>query len=135
MVPKRFWRDMPTTAFDGDTSDWIAVLPLAAIEQHGPHLPLGVDAFIAEGFVERCAAALPKDSMATFLPVQQICKSNEHINFPGTLTVGWETAINSWLDIGTSLSRASCKKMDSSSLPTLAGRLDTTTSKRASSGT
>ena len=111
MVPKRFWRDMPATAFEGDTSNWIAVLPLAAIEQHGPHLPLGVDAFIAEGFVERCAAALPDDSPATFLPVQEICKSNEHISFPGTLTVGWETAISSWLEIGASLSRAGIRKL------------------------
>lgn len=111
MLQKRFWRDMPTTAFDGDTSDWIAVLPLAAVEQHGPHLPVGVDAFIAEGFVERCASALPDDSPATFLPVQQICKSNEHINFPGTLTVGWETAIQSWLDIGISLTRAGIRKL------------------------
>ena len=111
MLPMRFWRDMPTTAFDVDTSDWIAILPLAAIEQHGPHLPLGVDAFIAEGFVQRCAAALPEDSLATFLPVQQICKSNEHTSFPGTLTVGWEAAIQSWLDIGVSLARAGIRKL------------------------
>ena len=52
---KRFWRDMPTAAFDGDTSNWIAVLPVAAIEQHGPHLPLGTDAMIAEGLVARAA--------------------------------------------------------------------------------
>ncbi|MEM7427470.1 MAG: creatininase family protein [Pseudomonadota bacterium] len=111
MLPKRFWRDMPTTAFDGDTSEWIAVLPLAAIEQHGPHLPVGVDAFLAEGFVERCAAALPERSPATFLPVQQVCKSNEHVSFAGTLTVGWETAIRSWIETGDSLARAGLRKL------------------------
>ena len=101
---------MPTTEFDGDTSEWIAVLPLAAIEQHGPHLPVGVDALIAEGMVERCAAALPMDSPVTFLPLQEICKSNEHLGFAGTLTLDWDTTIRSWLEIGESVARAGVRK-------------------------
>ena len=108
---KRFWRDMPTTAFDDDTSGWIAVLPVAAIEQHGPHLPVGVDAMIAESLVERAADALPDNSPATFLPVQQTGKSNEHINFPGTLTLNWSTAIKSWINIGDSITRAGLRKL------------------------
>lgn len=111
MIPKRYWRDMPTTAFEADTSEWIAILPLAAIEQHGPHLPVGVDAVIAEGMVARCAQALPETSLATFLPLQQVCKSNEHLSFPGTLTVGWEAIIKTWLDIGDSLARAGIRKL------------------------
>lgn len=111
MGPKRYWREMPTTAFARDTSGWIAILPLAAVEQHGPHLPVGVDAMIAEGLVARAAEALPKDSPATFLPVQQVCKSDEHIGFPGTLTVGWETAIRTWLEIGESIARAGVSKL------------------------
>ena len=111
MTPKRFWRDMPTTMFGPQAADWIAVLPLAAVEQHGPHLPVGVDAFIAEGLVARCAAALPADSPVTFLPVQQVCKSNEHISFPGTLTIDWETTIKSWLQIGDSIARAGVRKV------------------------
>ena len=43
MPPAHYWYEIPTTLFAGDTSDWIAVLPIAAIEQHGPHLPVGVD--------------------------------------------------------------------------------------------
>ncbi len=108
---KRFWRDMATTEFAGNTSEWVAVLPLAAIEQHGPHLPVGVDAFIAEGLVEHSAAALPDESKATFLPVQQVCKSNEHISFPGTLTIGWQETIQSWIDVGESISRAGVRKL------------------------
>lgn len=111
MTPKRYWRDMLATAFSGDTSAWIAVLPLAAVEQHGPHLPIGTDAFIAEGLVERCVQALPADSPATFLPVQQICKSNEHAGFPGTLTLDWDTTVRTWLDIGASLDRAGIRKL------------------------
>jgi creatinine amidohydrolase len=110
--PRRHWREMTTRDFsDADTGDWIAVLPIAAIEQHGPHLPVGVDALIAEAMVERCAAALPEGSPATFLPVQQVCKSNEHIAFPGTLTLDWDTAIRSWLQIGESVARAGLRKM------------------------
>ncbi|MGI9354295.1 MAG: creatininase family protein [Rhizobiaceae bacterium] len=108
---KRFWRDIPTAAFDGDMSHWIAVLPVAAIEQHGPHLPVGVDAIIAEGVVERAAEALPSNSPTTFLPVQEIGKSNEHINFPGTLTLDWETTVKAWIDIGNSVARAGLRKL------------------------
>lgn len=110
--PKRFWREMTTRDFAAAaTGDWIAVLPVAAIEQHGPHLPVGVDALIAEAMVARAADALPEDSPATFLPVQQICKSNEHIAFPGTLTLDWEVAIKSWLQIGASVAHAGVRKL------------------------
>lgn len=104
--PSRFWREIPTTAFGPAAADWIAILPLAAIEQHGPHLPVGVDAIIGEGLVHRCAAALPDTAPAVFLPVQDIAKSNEHIAFPGTLTVDWDTTIRSWIDIGASVARS-----------------------------
>jgi creatinine amidohydrolase len=110
MMPKRFWREMPTTAFT-ECGDWIAVLPVAAIEQHGPHLPVGVDALIAEGMVSRAADALPADLLVTFLPIQEIAKSNEHVRFPGTLTIGWETVIRAWIDIGESVSRAGVRKL------------------------
>jgi creatinine amidohydrolase len=110
MMPKPFWREMPTTAFQ-ECGDWIAVLPVAAIEQHGPHLPVGVDAFIAEGMVARAAAALPGDLPVTFLPIQEIAKSNEHVRFPGTLTIGWETVIRAWIDIGESVARAGVRKL------------------------
>ncbi|MEQ8366665.1 MAG: creatininase family protein [Roseicyclus sp.] len=111
-LPKPHWREMTTRDFsDSDTSGWIAVLPVAAIEQHGPHLPVGVDALLAEAMVGRVVHALPDDVPAVFLPVQQVCKSNEHIEFPGTLTLTWETAIKSWLEIGASVARAGLRKM------------------------
>jgi creatinine amidohydrolase len=106
MIPKRYWREMPSSAFGADAADWIAVLPLAATEQHGPHLPLGVDSMIAEGMIAACIDALAADAPVTFLPVQEICKSNEHTDFPGTLTVGWDTITRMWIDIGSSVARA-----------------------------
>lgn len=106
MMPRRRWREMPTTAFGPGAADWIAVLPLAAIEQHGPHLPLGVDAMIAEGLVAACIDHLPDDLPVSFLPVQEVAKSTEHIRFPGTLTLDWDLAIRQWIAIGQSVARA-----------------------------
>lgn len=106
MAPKRFWREMPSSAFGEAAKDWIAVLPMAATEQHGPHLPLGVDSFIAEGMIAECIRTLPEDAPVTFLPVQEVCKSNEHIAFAGTLTLGWKTVIQTWIEIGESVVRA-----------------------------
>ena len=110
-LPKRHWRDMAATDFGGDVSKWIAVLPLAAIEPHGPHLPLGTDAIIAEAMVERSIEILPADLPVSFLPVQQVAKSTEHVQFPGTVTLGWQAAIQNWIDMAESLSRSGVRKL------------------------
>ena len=112
MLPTRYWQDMTTRDFvDGDTASWIAVLPVAAIEQHGPHLPVYTDTCIAEGMIARAIELLPEDLPVTFLPVQAIGKSNEHISSPGTLTSTWETTTRLWLDIGDSVHRAGVEKL------------------------
>lgn len=110
-LPKPFWADMTALDFSTDTDGWIAVLPTAAIEQHGPHLPLGTDTIINQGMVATAAARLPDHIPATFLPVQNVGKSNEHISYRGTLTVSWETAIKAWVEIGTSIARAGVRKI------------------------
>ncbi|HVY21349.1 MAG TPA: creatininase family protein [Bauldia sp.] len=112
MLPRRYWHEMTTRDFaDGDTSSWIAVLPLAAIEQHGPHLPVFTDTCIAEGMIRRVIELLPADLPVTFLPVQAVGKSNEHISSPGTLTSTWETTTKLWLEIGDSVHRAGVEKL------------------------
>ena len=83
MLPKREWSEMTWADFSAaDTARWIAVLPLAATEQHGPHLPLGVDSFIAEAYLARARDLIPADLPATFLPIQRIGQSDEHVAFP-----------------------------------------------------
>lgn len=110
--PPRDWHDIhwPDIA-QGDAARWIAVLPLAAIEQHGPHLPLGTDAMIAQAYLARVHDLLPNDCPAVFLPVQAVGISTEHLAFPGTLTLPPEVAIRSWTAIGDSVARAGVRKL------------------------
>jgi creatinine amidohydrolase len=112
MMPKRKWADMTwTEVAAGDTSRWIAVLPVAAVEQHGPHLPLGTDSDIAEAYVGRVLPLLPDNLPATFLPVQQIGYSDEHLAFPGTLSLSAPTLIAAWTEIGESVRRCGVRKL------------------------
>ena len=90
---------------------WIAVLPLAATEQHGPHLPLGTDVMIAEAYLARVRELLPDSIPATFLPVQPVGISTEHLGYPGTLTLPSEVALQSWMALGISVARAGIKKL------------------------
>lgn len=109
--PRPYWADMTALDFSTDTDGWIAIVPTAAVEQHGPHLPLGTDTIIAEGMVRAVVDRLPAEIPAAFLPVQSIGKSNEHVAFRGTVTLAWETAIKAWVEIGTSIARAGIRRI------------------------
>lgn len=87
----------------GKAEHWIAILPVAATEQHGPHLPIGTDSMINEGLIARFAEERAKPYPVSFLPVQKIAKSDEHSSFPGTLTLDAETALSTWSQIGQCL--------------------------------
>ncbi len=111
-LPRHFWKDMTTADFSAlDTSDWIAVLPVAAIEQHGPHLPVSTDATINQGLIAAMLAKLPSDLPVTVLPMQTIGKSDEHIHSPGTLTLGYDTLVRVLTEIGESVARAGIRKL------------------------
>jgi len=107
-----YWADHTTDDLRGlDPEGTIAVLPIAAVEQHGPHLPVSTDTEIANGMVRETIGRLPDDLRALFLPVQAVGKSNEHLRSPGTLTLTAETAIRAWTEIGESVSRAGVRKL------------------------
>ncbi len=111
-VPPRDWTDIHWTDIGGaGTARWIAVLPLAATEQHGPHLPVGTDVMIAEAYLARVRALLPDSIPATFLPIQPVGISTEHIDYPGTLTLPTEVALKSWMELGISVARAGIRKL------------------------
>ena len=106
------WADYRTTEFEGiDPESVIAVLPTAAIEQHGPHLPVGTDTMIAEGMLAELRKQCPDDLDIRILPVQAVGKSNEHLHARGTLTYTAETAIVAWREIGLSIARAGIRKV------------------------
>jgi len=112
MLPTKYWAEMSWRDFAAaEMSKVVAVLPVAAIEQHGPHLPVGVDTFINEGYLGRAVNRVAADLPVLFLPVQAIGKSNEHIEFPGTLTFSLETVTRAWTEIGDSVARAGCRKL------------------------
>ena len=112
MTRRLDWADYRTTEFENiDPEKVIAILPTAAIEQHGPHLPVGVDTMIAEGMLDAFRAACPDDIDARILPVQAVGKSNEHLHAPGTLTYTAETALKAWREIGLSVARAGVRKI------------------------
>ena len=110
--PPRDWTEIhwPDVS-EGEPARWIAVLPLAATEQHGPHLPLATDVMIAEAYLTRVRELLPESIAATFLPVQPVGISTEHIHYPGTLTLPAEVALKSWMALGESVARAGIRKL------------------------
>lgn len=112
MMPKRDWTEMTwTDVAAGDTGRWIAVLPVAAVEQHGRHLPLGADSYIADAYIARVLPLLPDDLPVTFLPVQRIGFSDEHLAFPGTLSLSAKTLITAWTEIGACIRRCGVRKL------------------------
>src|SRR6201996_649236 len=111
-APPRDWSDIDWAGVDADTAArWIAVMPLAATEQHGPHLPLETDVLIGEAYLARVRELLPDTSPATFLPIQRIGISTEHIDFEGTLTLPTEAALKAWMAIGESVAKAGVRKL------------------------
>jgi creatinine amidohydrolase len=110
-LPRRRWVEMTTAEFAALPPDTIAVLPVAAIEQHGPHLPVYVDACLNEGVVAHAVTRLPPELPVTFLPMQSVGKSNEHLAFPGTLSLSAETVIRLWSEIGECVNRAGVRKL------------------------
>jgi creatinine amidohydrolase len=115
-LPSRFWADLSTRDFAllrpaATAGEAVAVLPVAAIEQHGPHLPVSVDAALVDGVVAASLPHLPGGLPVLFLPTQQVGKSSEHIRFPGTLTLSAETVIRLWVEIGESVARTGFRKL------------------------
>src|SRR5262245_12795344 len=112
MLPKRDWLEMTSEDFaHGNSARWVAVLPIAAIEQHGPHLALATDVSIADAYLARVRKQLPPELPVTFLPVQRIGTSGEHRAFAGTLTLSTETWLRALGEIGASIHRAGVRKL------------------------
>jgi creatinine amidohydrolase len=110
--PRRRWAELTSADFaEPEAGSWVAVLPVAATEQHGPHLPTGVDTMIGDGLLDAAIAAMPDALPAIVLPTLAVGKSDEHRNFPGTLSLSAETLLRTLVEIGESVARAGLAKL------------------------
>ncbi len=106
------WAELNTRDFAAlDPARTVAVLPLGATEQHGPHLPLSVDTVLVDGVVNAALGHLAATDPVLVLPTQTVGLSTEHTAFAGTLHLSPQTLIQLWCDIGASVARAGVKKL------------------------
>jgi creatinine amidohydrolase len=115
-LPSKFWADLSSRHFSqlaasSVINQTVAVLPVAAIEQHGPHLPVSVDTSLVNGVIQAALPHLPATLPVLFMPTQQVGKSTEHIRYPGTLTLSAQTLISVWMELGACVARAGIKKL------------------------
>jgi creatinine amidohydrolase len=108
---RRRWADLAWPEFAALAPNTVAILPAAAIEQHGPHLPVSVDADINAGILDAALNLLPDSVPALALPMTQVGISVEHQEFPGTLSMSPETALALWSGIGAGVARAGVRRL------------------------
>ena len=118
----RFWADWTARDFaqahaHGRMAQTIAVLPVAATEQHGPHLPLNVDTALVDGVIAAALPQLAADVPALFLPTQAVGLSPEHAAFAGTLTLKAETTLRLWTELAECVAAAGVRKLVEASSP------------------
>jgi creatinine amidohydrolase len=107
-----YWQDLATTDFGRvDVERTLALLPVAAIEQHGPHLPLSTDSLINDGIVRAALERLPADITLLVLPAQSVGSSPEHTSFAGTLSIRDSLLLDVWTELGRSVARAGFRKL------------------------
>lgn len=107
-LPYLSWRqiaDLP------DPANTVIVLPTGATEQHGPHLSCAVDSVIAAGVVGHALARLPESVPAYAMAPITYGKSEEHLHFPGTMTLSGETLLATMNELGESVYRAGFRKL------------------------
>ena len=107
----RYWEELPTTAFGDLPNDTVAVLPLGAIEQHGPHLPVCVDSCINAMLLDRAMKSMPQDASVLALPMQSVGKSNEHLAFAGTLSLTAQTLLHVIMELGEAVKSSGIRRM------------------------
>lgn len=107
----RLWGDLTADELKAAVTDaTVALLPVGAIEQHGPHLPLATDTILAESVALQVAETV-EDATVLVLPTVSVAKSDEHISFPGTLTLNAETLIAALVQTGASVGRAGIRRI------------------------
>lgn len=103
--------DAPPALGSHEAKDVVVILPLAATEQHGPHLPLDTDVKIAHAYLDRVAKHVATNSRIYALPVETVGISTEHLAFPGTQSLTPEAAIARWRIIGERIAQAGVRRL------------------------
>ncbi len=111
--PKRFfpyltWTDIQEMS---DIENVVIVQPVGAIEQHGLHLPIVVDSAIGMGVLGKALDKLEEEIPAYGLPCLYYGKSNEHCDFPGTITLSATTLLTILMEVADSLYRSGFRKL------------------------
>lgn len=110
--PPQNWGDIDAAHIDRKSAaSWIAVLPLAATEQHGPHLPFETDTMIAQAYLARVHTLLPNDIPATFFPIEEVGISTEHMAFSGSKTLTTDAALKRWMKLGEQAEQIGIRKI------------------------
>ena len=111
--PIRYWDALTTVeaAALASRDPVVAVLPVAAIEQHGPHLPLSTDLVIGLGLLAEAFRRLPPDLPVLALPPQAVGASGEHRRFAGTLSLTPELLIESMIQAGAAIRQAGVRRL------------------------
>lgn len=81
----------------------LAIVPVGAIEQHGPHLPVGVDAILGEAMLSAAIQHLKADDGIWIAPAVVFGKSNEHAGFPGTLSLSARTLRSQIMEVASKI--------------------------------
>jgi len=112
MIARRLWQEMTTDeAARIAETDPVVVLPVAAIEQHGPHLPLSTDLDIGMGLLSEALERLPADFPVWTLPPQAVGSSPEHLGFAGTLSLPPELLGETMFQIGSALATVGVRRL------------------------
>ena len=107
-----WWQELTSPEFAAlDPEATVAVLPVGAIEQHGPHLPVAVDTCLVEAIVRRGLELLPPGTPVSCCPPPRSARATSIIDFPGTLTLSAETLARVWYEIGAWVRRAGLRKL------------------------
>lgn len=111
-LKSQYWQDLSTQELAAaDRERTVVVLPVGAVEQHGPHLPVGVDAMLNAGLITETLDRLPADFPVVVLPPLPVGWSDEHGDFPGTLSISFETLTAAWCDIGASVAASGFRRL------------------------
>ena len=104
-------RDFALAQRSGLAAQTVAVLPVGAVEQHGPHLPLSVDSTLTDGILDAALSQLAAEVPVLALPTQAIGLSLEHQDYAGTLGLSPATLLALWTELGACVARAGVRKL------------------------